>query len=113
MMWAQDLERVARWYKDKLGFQIVYHAPKEFLSLYHTDMGRIDFHGAASSETTSLASEIRHGPLPYFSVSDITKTKEWLEGKGIRVNEIQQVSDSPKHTWFWDSEGNVLGLQEN
>ena len=106
MMWGNDLGKIAQWYKDKLGFQVSYLAPGEFLSLYHETMGRLDFHGAGGDK-----SQIGKGPLPYYRVSDIEKTKSWLEAKGIKVDEIQQVTDSPKHTWFWDCEGNKFGIE--
>ena len=107
MMWASDLEATARWYKEKLGFKVSYHAPGEFLSMHHEEMGRIDFHGADGDK-----SNIGKGPLPYYIVDDIAKVKTWLESKSIKVEEIQQVGESPKHTWFWDCEGNVIGLEE-
>jgi catechol 2,3-dioxygenase-like lactoylglutathione lyase family enzyme len=108
MMWAKDLNRVARWYKDKLGFEVSYHAPGEFLSMHHEVAGRLDFHATGDKD----ASNVGKGPLPYYHVRDIAKTVAWLEGKGIEVNPVQQVSDSPKHTWFWDCEGNALGIAE-
>lgn len=107
MMWAQDLERAKKWYSEKLGFQVSYHAPQEFLSLIHPEMGRMDFH-ATGDET----SQIGRGAMPYFIVEDIEKVKSWLESKGISVGEIMQVSDSPKHTWFSDCEGNSIGIEE-
>ena len=30
----------------------------------------------------------------------------------VKVSDIQQANDSPRHAWFWDLEGNVLGLEE-
>ncbi|MGE0171381.1 MAG: VOC family protein [Oligoflexales bacterium] len=105
MMWSKDLERTRTWYKEKLGFRPTYHAPGEFLAMYSDSMGAINFHA------TKDAAQIGNGPLPYFAVEDIEKTCAWLEQKGVKVNPIQQVSDSPKHTWFWDCEGNVLGIQ--
>jgi catechol 2,3-dioxygenase-like lactoylglutathione lyase family enzyme len=107
MMWSQDLEKTSTWYKEKLGFKISYLAPGEFLSMSHPEMGRLDFHACGDDKTN-----IGRGPLPYFIVDDIHLTKSWLEAKEIKVNEIQQVSDSPKHTWFWDCEGNILGLEQ-
>jgi len=106
MFWAQDLEKVSQWYREKLGFSVAYYAPGEFLSMNHPEMGRMDFHA------TQDRSYIGRGPQPYFIVENIEAVKAWLEQKGIRVHDIQQVGDSPKHTWFWDCEGNVLGLEE-
>lgn len=107
MMWAKDLDKVARWYKEKLEFQITYHAPGEFLSLHHDGMGRLDFH-AAGDET----GQIGKGPLPYFSTPDLAKALAWLESRGVKVGHVEQVADSPKHSWFWDCEGNTIGIEE-
>lgn len=106
-MWGQDLDRVRHWYKDKLGFSVSYYAPAEFLSLNHAEMGRLDFHACGEDK-----SDIGKGPMPYFVVEDIEEVKKWLESKAIKVNDVQQVGDSPKHTWFWDCEGNILGIEE-
>lgn len=107
MMWAKDLEKVSRWYREKLGFEVTYHAPGEFLSLYSAEMGRLDFHACGDD-----SSGIGNGPLPYYGVKDIEKVKAWLESKGIEVAKISQEGDSPKHTWLKDCEGNTLGLEE-
>lgn len=107
MLWAMDLEKTKSWYKEKLGFQINYYAPGEFLSMHEDNMGRLDFHQTNESE------QIGKGPLPYYVVEDIEKVKAWLEGKDIKVNDIQQVGDSPKHTWFWDCNGNAFGIEEH
>jgi catechol 2,3-dioxygenase-like lactoylglutathione lyase family enzyme len=107
MMWAADLERTSRWYKDKLGFEINYLAPGEFLSMFSKQMGRMDFHACGNDR-----SGIGKGPMPYYVVENIEATKSWLEAKGVSVGDIQQVGDSPKHTWFKDCEGNEIGLEE-
>ena len=82
IIWCSDLDNTIKWYTEKL-----------------------DFHAAGEDWT-----QIGKGPLPYYIVKDIEAVKIWLEKKSIKVNEIQQVGDSPKHTWFWDYEGNVLGF---
>lgn len=107
MMWGQDLEKVSKWYREKLGFSVGYFAPNEFLSMKHPEMGRMDFHATGEDR-----SNIGKGSMAYFIVNDIAEVKTWLEAKQIKVNEVQQVGDSPKHTWFWDCEGNVIGLEE-
>lgn len=107
MLWSGDLDNTIKWYMEKLDFHVNYHAKGEFASLSHDEMGRLDFHAAGEDRT-----QIGKGPLPYYIVKDIEAVKIWLENKSIKVNDIQQVGDSPKHTWFWDCEGNVLGLEE-
>ena len=106
IMYSKDLDAAKQWYQDKLGFEILYYVPNAFLSMQHAQMGRIDFH------PTSDDSYIGRGPLPNFAVLDIAKAKAWLEGMGAKVSDIQQTGDSPRHAWFWDHEGNVLGLEE-
>src|SRR5690606_14112537 len=83
MMWASDLDAVAAWYRNKLGFSVSYHAPGEFLSLQHPSMGRLDFHAAGADK-----SNIGHGPMPYYVVRDIHGVKAWLEEKGIKVQPV-------------------------
>lgn len=107
MLWSQNLDRTIDWYKEKLGFHVNYYAKDEFASLSHKEMGRLDFH-ACGKDTSNLGK----GPLPYYVVENIEQVKSWLEAKGIKVHDIEQVADSPKHTWFTDCEGNALGLEQ-
>lgn len=107
IMYSTDLEAAKRWYQDNLGFEILYHVPNAFLSMRHPQMGRLDFH------PTTNANNIGSGPLANYAVTDIAKVKAWLEAKGVKVSDIQQAGDSPRHAWFWDHEGNVVGLEED
>ena len=107
IMYSQDLDAAKAWYRDKLGFEVLYHVPDAFLSMTHSQMGRLDFH------PTKDQGYVGRGPLPNYAVDDIAKVKGWLEGMDIKVSDIQQAGDSPRHAWFWDHEGNVLGLEED
>ncbi|MCR9159194.1 MAG: VOC family protein [Nannocystaceae bacterium] len=107
IMYSQDLEAAKRWYREVLGFELLYHVPHAFLSMRHPQMGRLDFH------PTDDPANIGKGPLPNYAVDDVAAVKAWLEGNGVKVSDVQQVNDSPRHAWFWDHEGNVLGLEEN
>ena len=107
IMYSKDLEAAKNWYRTNLGFETLYHVPNAFLSMQHPEMGRLDFH------PTTDDSYIGCGPLANYAVADITKVKAWLEAKGAKVSEIQQTGDSPRHAWFWDHEGNILGLEED
>ena len=106
IMYSKDLDAAKRWYRDTLGFEILYHAPNAFLSMRHAEMGRLDFH------PTTNDAYIGKGPLANYAVADIATVKGWLEGRGAKVSDIQQNGDSPRHAWFWDHEGNVIGLEE-
>ena len=107
IMYSKDLDAAKHWYQETLDFEVLYHVPNAFLSMTHPDMGRLDFH------PTTDAAYVGKGPLPNYAVPDIGKVKVWLETKGVKVSDIQQAGDSPRHAWFWDHEGNVLGLEED
>lgn len=106
IFYSRDIRKARQWYHDILGFEVLYHAPDAFLSMHHQDMGRLDFH------PTDDDSYIGRGPLPNFYVNNLADTKDDLESRGIKVSDIQQTGDSPRHAWFWDFEGNVIGLEE-
>lgn len=108
MLWARDLDTAVRWYHDTLQFEVVYHAPCEYASLYHPTMGALALHGAGEGDT----GHIGHGPMPYYGADDLDRAVAWLTARGVSVDPIQQVSESPRHTWFRDCEGNTLGLEE-
>ncbi len=107
IMYSQDLDAAKKWYQQKLGFELIYHVPNSFLSMKHPGMGRVDFH------PTTDPGSIGKGPLANYAVSDIIKVKHWLESMDIKVSDVQQEGDSPRHGWFWDHEGNVIGLEED
>jgi catechol 2,3-dioxygenase-like lactoylglutathione lyase family enzyme len=107
MLYTTDLDRAIAWYCTHLGFTVTYQAGPHYASLQHEHMGRLDLH---PSGTDTL--EARHGAQPGYVVDDLEAVVESLRAKGIRVNDIQQMGDSPKHTWFWDSDDNSLGIGE-
>ena len=107
IMYSKDLDAAKRWYEDTFGFETLYHVPHGFLSMRHPQMGRLDFH------PTTDDTYIGRGPLANYAVADIAAVKAWLEAKGAKVSDIQQEGDSPRHAWFWDHKGNVLGLEED
>ena len=107
IMYSTDLEQAKTWYIEKLNFEVNYYVPNAFLSLFHQKMGRLDFHYSESKDY------IGKGPIPNYYVDDIEKVKHQLEEKSIKVHTIQQEGESPKHTWFWDFEGNIIGLEQH
>ena len=70
-------------------------------------MGRLALH-----QDDKNGKNTGHGPMPFYLGDDIAKTCAWLKARAIKVNDIQQVADSPKHTWFWDVAGNALGIEQ-
>lgn len=108
MLFAKNHDATVQWYCDKLEFTVDYHAPGEYASMHHKTMGRLAIHAAEKKLEKS-----GNAPLPYYSVKDLDAALAWLTARGVECEKPQQVADSPRHTWFWDPEGNCLGLEED
>ena len=106
MCYSQRLEETADWWKKNFGYQINYLAPEAFLSMQHSEMGRMDFHHTDDDKNIGV------GPMPYFIVKDIDETQSKLIENGVRVGDIEQVEESPRHSWFFDNNGNRFGIEE-
>jgi hypothetical protein len=107
MFWAKKIDTTVKWYCDSLGYTVDYHASGEFAMLSHPGMGRLALHAAAAD-----SKDVGHGPLPYWLVPRIDEAMTWLRARGVKVEDPQVVAESPKHTWFYDCEGNQLGIAE-
>ncbi len=108
MYYTTDLDRAIAWYADKLGFEVSYRAGPYYASLKHPAMGRLDLHPSGTS-----ALQNGHGAQAAYLVDDLDATVAELEGKGIKVNPIQETGGGHRHTWFWDCDDNVLGISES
>jgi catechol 2,3-dioxygenase-like lactoylglutathione lyase family enzyme len=109
---AQDLDRARAWYRDKLGLE-----PSETRDgglLYR--MGGCEFAlfasaGAPSGDHTQMG----------FEVEDLHSTVAELRARGVEFDDAGIVEIEGNYpskgrgeygAWFWDSEGNVLGIGE-
>lgn len=107
MFFAKDVGRACAWYRQKLGFDVVYQAGNEFARLQHSEMGvGISLHTAGDH-----GEMIGCGPISYFASCDFDHAISQMRMNGITVSEPRS-EGGPRFASFRDSEGNVLGVQE-
>jgi predicted enzyme related to lactoylglutathione lyase len=107
MLYVNDMERAARWYRDSLGFAVRYLSAPHYASLWHESMKlRLDLHPDPSGGNVS------RGAMVYFTAADLDGAVAFLRSRGISVSDPRRRGESPRFTEFADSEGNPLGLYE-
>lgn len=106
MIFAKDHSEMVKWYCDKLGFEIDYHAPGEYASLHHKLLGRLAIH------KTDAVDDAGKGAMPYFNCDDIHQTIAELKSKGVKVSEPTREGESPWFASLRDLEGNYWGIEE-
>lgn len=104
MIYTNRHDESVRWYCDKLGYEVDYHAPGEYASLHHKTLGRLAVHNSNS--------ETQEGALPYFLCDDIHATISDFKAKGIKVGKPVREGESPWFTEFFDNVGNRWGIEE-
>lgn len=106
MLYTADLDAAIAWYRDTLGFTLSYRAGAHYASLRHPTMGQLDLHPLKEGEAMAP----QHSAQPSYTVADLDAAVAELTAQGVKVNPIQEVGDGHRHTWFWDPDGNVIGL---
>lgn len=107
MLYVNDMERAAGWYRNVLGFAVQYMAAPHYATLRHESMDlRLDLHPDPGGHN------VGHGAMIYFTDPDLDAAVALLRRQGVHVSEPRSRGNSPRFTEFVDSEGNVLGLYE-
>lgn len=107
MLYVNDMDRAARWYRDVLGFDVQYLAAPHYASLRYEQMKlRVDLHPDPQGQN------VGRGSMLYFSAVDLDAAVTSLRERGVTVSDPRRRGDSPRFTEFADSEGNPLGLYE-
>lgn len=107
MLYVNEMERAAGWYRDMLGFVVQYIAAPHYATLRHESMNfRLDLHPDPEGRN------VGHGAMIYFSAVDLNAAVALLRRQGVHVSDPRSRGNSPRFTEFADSEGNVLGLYE-
>lgn len=108
MLFVADLDRAVGWYRDTLGFEVLFVAPGAYAALRHAASGtKIALHPSEAD-----GRDVGFGPMPCFLVDDIDAVVSDLRGRGVEVQDPRKQGESPRFATFWDSEGNALGLEE-
>lgn len=108
MMYVTDLDRAVKFYSEKLNFQVRFHHPDAFASLFHPGMNqRVDLH-----PTEADSKDVGYGPIVYFLSDNLDRDLALLRSSGVKTGEPKREGNSPRFVTFWDSEGNALGIEE-
>lgn len=103
-----DLERSIAWYRDLLGFELVYKLDDMGWCEMRTPWKGISI-GIGQSEQPTVG-----GTTPVFGVQDIEAARGHLESKGVRFDgETQVIPDMVKLATFYDPDGNPWMLAES
>jgi CreA protein len=105
---VKDLDRAIDWYRDMLGFELVYQLD---------DYGWCEVSSPITGVTIGLGQNEQPkvaGNVPTWSVKDIAAARSHLESNGVRFDgETQQVGDMVKLATFYDPDGNPWMLAES
>ena len=106
MFYSLQLDNAVKWYCQKLGCEVDYHAPGVYASLHHKAVGRIALHA------TSSRSDIGVGPMPYFLSENLDETIKQFKKAGIEHSQPEREGESPRFMDFKDLDGNIIGVEE-
>ena len=105
---VRDRHASANWYKDKLGFELIYHAD---------DAGWSELQTKTEGVTLGLGEQAEPAPgnsVPVFSISDIHTARTDLESAGVEFDgATETIEDMVSIATFYDLDGNALMLAQD
>ena len=106
---VKDLNKAMTWYKDMLGFELIYKLD---------DMGWCEMKTAVKDVTVGLSQveklEVKGGATLVFGVADIDKTRVELEKKSVRFDgATQTIEGIVKLATFFDPDGNKFMISQS
>lgn len=105
---VSDLERSIAWYKDVLGFSLVYKMD---------DLGWCEMQSPVADVNVGLSMVEKPNPggaTPTFGVKDIVAAKSALEAADVRIDgDVITIEDMVKLLTFYDPDNNSLMLFQN
>ena len=105
---VRDRHASATWYRDKLGFDLIYHAD---------DAGWSELATKTEGVTLGLGEQTEPAPgntVPVFGVADIAAARDALEGAGVRFDgPTETVEGMVSTATFYDPDGNALMLAQD
>ena len=110
---VRDTDAEAEWYRDVLGFSIVYKAPTPPRNYFIRDPAGRSMIEIIPIKEDDKFSNFDTSPAHLhiaFDVDDFDATKAALEAKGIRVGEPTSLAGGGKIVFFRDPEGIPLKL---
>jgi CreA protein len=104
---VSNLERSIDWYRDMLGFELVYKLDEYGWGEVRSRLNGVTI-GLGQSEEPNVK-----GAVPTWSVKDIAAARSYLESRGVRFDgDTQQVGEMVKLATFYDPDGNPGMLAE-
>jgi CreA protein len=104
---VSDLERSIEWYRDLLGFQVIYKLDDYGWGEVASSIHNVSI-GLGQVEDPKV-----EGPTPTFGVKDIEAARGFLESNGVRFDgETRQVGEMVKLATFYDPDGNSYMLAQ-
>ena len=105
---VSDLERSIEWYRQMLGFEVVYKLAEYGWCEVQTPYGGVTL-GLGQSEEPKPSG----GTTPTFGVKDIDAARGHLERHGVRFDgDTYEISGMVKLATFYDPDGNPFMLAE-
>jgi catechol 2,3-dioxygenase-like lactoylglutathione lyase family enzyme len=105
---VRDRHASASWYKDRLGFELIYHAD---------DAGWSELQTKTEGVTLGLGEQAEPAPgnsVPVFGVSDIYTARIDLESAGVEFDGTTETIEGMVSTaTFYDLDGNALMLAQD
>ena len=105
---VRDRHASANWYKDKLGFELIYHAD---------DAGWSELRTKTEGVTLGLGEQAEPAPgnsVPVFGISDIDTARINLESAGVVFDGATETIEGMVSTaTFYDLDGNALMLAQD
>jgi len=106
---CSDMERSIAWYRDVLGFTLLYKLDDMGWCELRTSVDRVNVGFSQVEEP-----EVKGGPTLTFGVEDIERTRKALEDQGVAFDgEIQTIEGMVRLTTFYDPDGNKLMLYQD
>src|SRR3954467_8796476 len=100
-----DYDRSVAWYRDILGFELVYELKEYGWCELDTPFG---FHiGIGQSETVTPGTLV-----PTFGVQDIDESIAHLREHDVKVEDWHEIPDMVRLATFWDPDGNSWMLAQ-
>ncbi len=105
---VSDRHSSARWYHDKLGFELVYHAD---------EAGWSELQTKTEGVTLGLGEQTKPTPgnaVPVFGVPDIVTARKDLESAGVKFDgETEVIEGMVSTATFYDPDRNALMLAQD
>jgi predicted enzyme related to lactoylglutathione lyase len=106
---VNDVDRAIAWYRDVLGFEVLYHMEEMGWCELKSPVARVN---VGLSQTENRAG--KGGAVLTFGVKDIDKARAQLEAADVRFDgETQTIPEMVRLATFFDPDGNTLMLYQD